>query len=51
MEEKTFLNSPIPRKSGFKKFLGWLFFLIILFCSFFFWWHYYSVFGDGVISG
>lgn len=51
MEEKTFLNSPRPKKSGFKKFLGWLFFLITLFFSFFFWWQYYYVFGEGVKSG
>jgi len=51
MEEKTFLNSPKPGKSGFKKFLNWLLFLIVLFGSFYFWWQYYYVFGEGVKSG
>ncbi len=51
MEENTFLNSPKPKKSGFKKFLNWLLFLIVILGSFYFWWQYYYVFGEGVKSG
>ena len=51
MVENTFLNSPRPAKSGFMKFLGWLFFMILLVCGILFWWRYYYVFGEGVKSG
>lgn len=51
MEENKFLNSPKPPKSGFKKFLGWLFVIILLVGGLIFWWKYYYVFGEGVKSG
>jgi hypothetical protein len=51
MEEKTFLNSPKPKKSGFKKFLGWLFFLIVITGGIYFWWQYYYTFSTGIQGG
>jgi len=51
MEDIT-LNAPVKKKkSGFKKFLGWFFFILVLFLGFMFWWNYYYVFGEGVKSG
>ncbi len=39
------------KKSGFRKFLRWLVFIIILSGAISFWWKYYFVFGEGVKSG
>lgn len=51
MEEKTFLNSPHPKKSGFKKFMGWFVVILLLIGGLVFWWKYFYVFGEGVKSG
>lgn len=39
------------KKTGFKKFLGWLLIIGIVALAFAFWWKYYFVFGEGVKSG
>jgi len=44
-------NSPPKKKSGFKKFLGWLTAILLLIGGFIFWWNYFYVFGEGVKSG
>src|SRR5258707_15120239 len=40
-----------PKKTRFKKFLGWLVVFCIVALIFAFWWKYYFVFGEGVKSG
>lgn len=39
------------RKSGFRKFLRWLVFIVLFTGALAFWWRYYFVFGEGVKSG
>jgi hypothetical protein len=39
------------KKSGVKKFLGWLGIICVVVLLFIFWWKYYFVFGEGVKSG
>ncbi len=51
MEEKTFLNEPHKKSSGFKKFMGWLVVILLLVGGIVFWWKYFYVFGEGVKSG
>ncbi len=38
-------------KSGFRKFIRWVVFLLLLALAIGFWWKYYFVFGEGVKSG
>lgn len=51
MEENKFLNSPIKKRSGFKKFLVWFVFILLFIGGLVFWWKYLYVFGEGVKSG
>jgi hypothetical protein len=51
MLENKFLNSPAPRRSGFKRFLTWLVVILLLIGLILFWWKYFYVFGEGVKSG
>ena len=51
MAEDKFLGSPPKRKNGFKKFMGWLVFILLLIGGIIFWWNYFYVFGEGVKSG
>ncbi len=45
-------NQPLlPKKSGFKKFMRILLFIIIVVLAFVMWWKYFYVFGEGVKSG
>ncbi len=39
------------RSNGFRKFLGWLTFIVLAVLAFTIWWRYYNVFGEGVKSG
>lgn len=39
------------KKSGFRKFLRWVVFLLLVALAVGFWWKYYFVFGEGVKSG
>jgi len=39
------------KKSGFRKFVRWVVFLMLVALAFGFWWKYYFVFGEGVKSG
>jgi cell division protein YceG involved in septum cleavage len=39
------------KKSGFKKFIGWLLVIILLILATMIWWKYFYVFGEGVKSG
>ncbi len=39
------------KKSGFRKFLRWLVFIVLIVLAVMFWWKYYFVFGEGVKSG
>ncbi len=39
------------KKSGFRKFIRWLVFLMLLALAIGLWWKYYFVFGEGVKSG
>ncbi|MEP7141547.1 MAG: hypothetical protein ABI707_01695 [Ferruginibacter sp.] len=51
MLENKFLDPPLKKKSGFKKFMGWLIVILLLIGGVMFWWHYFYVFGEGVKSG
>lgn len=51
MEEHTFMNAPHKKKSGFKKFMGWLIIILLFIGGIVFWWKYFYVFGEGVKSG
>jgi len=51
MEEKTFLNGPHKKTTGFKKFIGWFVVILLLTGGILFWWKYFYVFGEGVKSG
>lgn len=45
-------NQPLlPKKSGFKKFMRIVLFIIIVVLAFVMWWKYFYVFGEGVKSG
>lgn len=45
-------NQPLlPKKSGFKKFMRIVLFIIIVVLGFVIWWKYFYVFGEGVKSG
>ena len=41
----------LPKKSGFRKFLRWLVFILLIVGASAIWWKYYFVFGEGVKSG
>lgn len=52
MNDVKFDNIEQPKKkSGFKKFLRWFFFILILVLGVMIWWKYFYVFGEGVKSG
>lgn len=40
-----------PKKSGFKKFITYLLFILVAIAAVMIWWKYYYVFGEGVKSG
>ncbi|MEO8770567.1 MAG: hypothetical protein ABI402_10795 [Ferruginibacter sp.] len=45
------LNTAVPKKNKFKKFLRLFFIITILIVSLIIWWNYFYVFGEGVKSG
>jgi hypothetical protein len=45
------MNSPVPKRNGFKRFMGWLLLIVLVIGGVLFWWHYFYVFGEGVKSG
>ncbi len=49
-EDKPFVSPP-KKRNGFKKFMGWLLFIIVVIGGLIFWWNYFYVFGEGVKSG
>lgn len=54
MEDQKFdsvVKEKPGKKSGFRKFLQWLVFILLLSAAVSFWWKYYFVFGEGVKSG
>ena len=49
-EDKPLVSLP-KKRNGFKRFMGWLLFIIVVLGGIIFWWKYFYVFGEGVKSG
>ncbi len=51
MEADKFIEPPVKKSNGFKKFMAWFLVILIFIGCIFIWWKYYYVFGEGVKSG
>lgn len=51
MEENKFPGPAPKKKSGFKKFMRWLIFLLLVIASIFGYWKYFYTYSDGYRSG
>ncbi|CAN5781978.1 6-phosphogluconate dehydrogenase [soil metagenome] len=51
MEADKFIEPPVKKSNGFKKFMAWFLVIVVFIVCVFIWWRYYYVFGEGVKSG
>lgn len=51
MEADKFIEPPLKKSNGFKKFMAWFLVIVVFIVCVFIWWQYYYVFGEGVKSG